>query len=307
MKRPAVPQKLRPVCLLVAAALVLCLAAVPYGASPVWNRALSLFGLGGFPAQAEGWPAAVHVLDVGKADSILVECGGRFMLVDGGTPDRGKSVVAYLNRRGVKELEAVVNSHPDEDHVGGLKDVLEHFPVKAYYAPSVPAGLAPKDEAYLETMGALRQKGLSPGSPSPGREFSLGGLNVRVLGPVRPGNSTNDCSIVLLLRYGSVRFLLTGDAEQAEEESLLEAGADLSADVLKVGHHGSDTSTTGAFLKAVHPKYAAVSVGYDRNELPKREVLSRLSGAGVRTLRTDVNGTVLFVTDGKTVEAKTEK
>lgn len=291
------------------AALAACvvLAAVPNSASPVWNRVLSAFGLGGFSAQADGWPVAVHILDVGKADSILIECGEHRMLVDGGTADRGKSVVSYLRRRGVTELEAIVNTHPDEDHVGGLQYVLKGFPVKRYYAPSLPAELVPKDDAYLATMEALEEKELSVRTPVPGEEFSLGELAVRVLGPVKPGKSTNSNSIVLLLRFKNVRFLLTGDAEKDEEQSLLDAGAGLSADVLKVGHHGSDTSTTDAFLKAVDPQYAAISVGHDSSSLPKREVLERLYRAGIETVRTDVNGTVLFLTDGDAIEVRTEK
>ena len=306
MKRPALRKWFRFAVLAVLAGCAVLLA-VPDGASPVWNRAFSAFGLGGFPAQADGWPVAVHVLDVGKADSILIECGDHRMLVDGGTADRGKSVVSYLKRRGVTELEAIVNTHPDEDHVGGLQYVLKSFPAGRYYAPSLPAELIPKDPAYLGTMKALSEAGLSVRSPSPGQEFSLGGLSVRVLGPVVPGGSTNSNSIVLLLRYKSVRFLLMGDAEKDEEQSLLDAGAGLSADVLKVGHHGSGTSTSGALLKAVDPEYAAISVGHDSSNLPKREVLERLYRAGIKTYRTDVSGTVLFLTDGKTVEVRTEK
>ena len=306
MKRPALRKCLR---LAAFAVLAVCavFAAVPNGAAPVWNKAFSAFGLGGFSAQADGWPVAVHVLDVGKADSILIECGDRRMLVDGGTADRGKSVVSYLERRGASELEAIVNTHPDEDHVGGLQYVLKRFPAGRYYAPSLPAELVPKDDAYLGTMKALKEKGLSVRTPLPGEGFSLGELKVRVLGPVVPGADTNSNSVVLLLRYKSVRFLLMGDAGQDEEQSLIDSGADLSADVLKVGHHGSATSTGEAFLKAVRPKYAAISVRHDSSDLPKREVLERLGRAGIKTYRTDVDGTVLFLTDGKTIEVRTEK
>ena len=280
---------------------------VPFGAAALWSRTLSFFGLGGFSSCADSWPVSVHVLDVGKADSILIECDGCRMLVDGGTPDDGKSVVRYLERRGTDRLEYIVNTHPDEDHVGGLKYVLERFPVGRYFETRVSPELVPKDSAYLDTMDALRKKGLSAETPAAGDEFTLGNLEIRVLGPVIPGDSTNNSSLILLLRYRGVRFLLMGDAEKDEEQSLISAGTDLSADILKVGHHGSSTSTTAEFLNAVRPKYAAISVGYDQSKLPRRDVLERLSLAGIKTYRTDVSGTVVFLTDGKTISIRTEK
>lgn len=289
-------------------AVLLCvLLAAGLPVSNAWTRVFSFFGLGGFSAAADGWPVSVHVLDVGKADSILIQCEGHSMLVDGGTADRGKSVVRYLKRRGVASLEEVVNTHPDEDHVGGLNYVLDSFPVGRYLAPELPPELVPTDSAYRSVLRKLEEKGLSSEAPRPGQEFALGELNVRVLGPVTPGDSTNNNSIILLLTYKDVKFLLTGDAEKEEEQSLLSSGEDLSADVLKVGHHGSSTSTTAGFLSAVHPKYAAISVGDDRNHLPKQDVLLRLYDAGVETYRTDIDGTVIFLTDGSRIDRKTEK
>lgn len=310
IRRPAVRVKsrLQRTAAAVVLLAVLAASAVPFGASSLWNRTFSLFGLGSFSSCADRWPVSVHVLDVGKADSILIECEGHRMLVDGGTPDMGKNTVArYLSQRGISNLEYIVNTHPDEDHVGGLKYVLERFPTGHFLATKVRPDLVPKDSAYLDTMDALRQKGISEEVPKAGDSFALGSMDVRVLGPVFPGDSTNNSSLVLLLRYRSIRFLLMGDAEKEEEQSLISAGTDLSADVLKVGHHGSGTSTTEEFLNAVRPEYAAISVGYDRNKLPKQDVLERLSLAGVKTYRTDVSGTILFLTDGKTVTVKTEK
>lgn len=309
MKRllPRPGRKMRTACAAVLLLCVLAAAGQPFGASSVWSRIFSLFGLGGFSSCADGWPVSVHVLDVGKADSILIECEGRDMLVDGGTPDRGESVVRYLKRRGISNLEYVVNTHPDEDHVGGLKYVLQRFSVKRFFAPKIRPELVPKDAAYLDTMEALRRKGLSAEAPKPGNRWMLGDLSVTVLGPVVPGSSTNNSSLILMLRYRSIRFLLTGDAENEEEQSLLNAGEHLSANVLKVGHHGSSTSTSPEFLNAVRPDYAVISVGSDRNRLPKLDVLQRLKSAGAKIYRTDLNGTVIFLTDGKSITVKTQK
>lgn len=279
----------------------------PYGAESVWNHVFSFFGLGDFSSCADQYPAAVHILNVGKADCILIECEGHRMLVDGGTPDCGERIIRYLKQRGTSRLEYVVNTHPDEDHVGGLKYVLESIPVEKFWASEIRPELVPTDTAYTDTMNTLRKKGLSPTIAKAGNEFSLGGMNIHVVGPVSPGSSTNNSSIVLLLRYGDIRFLLTGDAEQEEEQTLLSAQTNLTADVLKVGHHGSSTSTSLEFLNAVHPKFAAISVGYDRNKLPKIDVLKRLYDANVETYRTDVDGTIIFLTDGKTIKVVTEK
>lgn len=288
--------------------LIICLAAVrPYSAKSVWNSAFSFFGLGHFSSCADQYPAAVHILDVGKADSILIECEGHQMLVDGGTSDCGERIIQYLKQREISRLEYVVNTHPDEDHVGGLKYVLESFPVEKFLISEIRPELVPKDTAYIDTMNELRRKGLTATIAKAGDVFSLGGMNIYVVGPVSTGNSTNNSSIVLLLRYGNTRFLLTGDAEKEEEQSLLTSETNLAADVLKVGHHGSNTSTTSDFLNAVHPKFAAISVGYDRNKLPKTDVLKRLYNANIKTYRTDVNGTIIFLTDGKTIFVRTEK
>ncbi len=298
---------------LFAAAVALCAvcgvaaACFPGGAANTWRSVFTFFGLRDFSAAADAAPLSVHVLDVGKADSILIECGPDDLLVDGGTADRGASVAAYLKRRGVTALTAVVNTHPDEDHIGGLADVLRSFPTEKYLCPDVPQSLIPDTEEYRNVQDVLKQKKIPQEHPAAGTSFSAGGLLVQVLGPVTPGSDTNNCSIVLKLTYGKVRFLLMGDAGAPEEETLLTAGRNLSADVLKVGHHGSDTSSSQEFLDAVKPKYAAISVGYDSNKLPKLDVLQRLTDVGASVFRTDVSGTLIFLTDGKSITVKTEK
>ncbi len=282
-------------------------ACIPGGAENVWHGVFSFFGLRDFSSCAESAPMAVHVLDVGKADSIFIECGGKFMLVDGGTADRGRDVAAYLKKFGVKTLDYVVNTHPDDDHIGGLKDVLQGFGIEHYLAPDIPSKLIPKTEEYRDVQDALQQKGLKTIHPKAGSFFSVAGLKAEILGPVFPGNSTNNNSIILKLTFGRTRFLLTGDAETEEEQTLISSGRDLSADVLKVGHHGSATATSQVFLDAVKPKFAAISVGYDSNKLPKRTVLKRLADAGVTVYRTDVSGTLIFLSDGSKIAVRTEK
>jgi Predicted hydrolase (metallo-beta-lactamase superfamily) len=280
---------------------------LPFGAAASWHRIFSFFGLSDFSAAADSSPMSLHVLEVGKADSILIECRGKAMLVDGGTVDCGEPVAEYLDHRGVKELEYMVNTHPDEDHIGGLAYLIERYPVKKYFAPDIPKDLIPSSEEYLAAQKALNDKQISTVVPRPGETFFLGSMKIEVLAPVRQGGSTNNNSIILKLTYGKTRFLLMGDAEKEEESDLIAGGEDLSADVLKVGHHGSSTSTTDALLNAVKPKWAAISVADDSNGLPKREVLKRLLSAGAAVYRTDVSGTLIFMSDGQNIKLAAER
>ncbi len=293
------------VVLLLLLAVGAVVALLPYGAAASWHKIFSFFGLNDFSAAADQSPMSVHILEVGKADSIFVECGGKYMLVDGGTADRGEFVAEYLNRRGVKQLDYVVNTHPDDDHIGGLSEVISRFPVGCYLAPDIPKELIPSSEEYFAVQAALNKKNLSVTTPKCGESFSLGNLKIQVLAPVSPGNSTNNNSIVLRLTYGNTKFLLMGDAEKEEESGLIASKAELSADVLKVGHHGSGTSTTVSLLNAVRPRYAAISVADDTNHLPNDSVLKRLNDAGAQIYRTDISGTVIFLSNGKTVSVVT--
>lgn len=291
--------------LLLAAGLVISF--LPYGAAASWHKIFSFFGLADFSAAADSSPFSVHVIDVGKADSIFIECGRKTMLVDGGTADRGEPVAEYLNRRGVKKLDYVVNTHPDDDHIGGLAEIVRQYPIGRYLAPELSAALIPKGEAYRNVQEELKKKKLSATVPKQGESFLLGDAKVSVLAPVKTGESTNNNSIVLRLTFGDTSFLLMGDAQKEEESDLLESGSELSADVLKVGHHGSSTSTTEALLNAVKPKYAVISVTNDTSGLPKKDTLKRLDAAGTKVYRTDISGTVIFLSDGSNITVVTEK
>jgi competence protein ComEC len=301
----------RKLCLTLLLVLVLLSCALafllPGGTSENWKKVFQFFGLGRFSDCADGSPLAVHILDVGKADSIFIECNGHYMLVDGGTVDCGKQVSSYLKGRGVQSLECVVNTHPDSDHIGGLKEVLEKFHVSRYLSPSLPPALLPKSTEYLDVQAAIQSANLKEEHPAAGSSFLVGSMRVSVLGPIEDGKNTNNNSMVLKLSFGETSFLLMGDAEKEEEMSLLASGIDLSATVLKIGHHGSDTSSSEAFLRAVNPKYAVISVGDDSNNLPKAAVSKRLSDNGIDVYRTDLNKTVIFLSDGKSVSVKTEE
>lgn len=246
----------------------------------------------------------VHFIDVGQADCALLACDGEYMLIDGGNVADSSLVVSYLQRAGVEALEAVVCSHAHEDHVGGLAGVLAVFPTAAVYAPTRTYA----STCFDKFMYYVNQQDLTVQIPTPGEEFLLGGARVRVLGPVKAYPDTNNTSLVLRVTFGETSFLFTGDMEREAETDLLEYGAEVTADVLKVGHHGSSTSTGYRFLYEVDPRYAVISVGTDNSYgHPHEEVVSRLNDAAVTTYRTDVCGTIVATSDGTDIAFRFER
>lgn len=248
------------------------------------------------PAQSGG--LTVHFLDVGQADCALLECDGEYILIDGGNVDDSSRVVSYLGSAGVEELEAVFCSHAHEDHVGGLPGVLAVYPTAAVYAPTNTYS----SKCFDDFLYYTDQQGLEVTIPRVGDSLTFGGAEVEVLGPIQSYADPNNTSLVLRVRYGSTSFLFTGDMETDAETDLLEAGTDVKADVLKVGHHGSNTSTGYRFLYEVAPKYGIISVGAGNTYgHPHEEPLSRLEDAGVPLYRTDKMGTIIAESDGTTI------
>jgi len=241
----------------------------------------------------------VHFVDVGQADCILIECSGEFAIIDGGNKDDGQLVVSYLEQQGVEELTAVICTHAHEDHVGGLPSVLSVYPTAEVYAPTRTYSSNIFDDFLYYTD----QQRLEVTIPAPGDTLTVGGAMLTILGPVQSYAETNDTSIVVRLDYGDTSFLFTGDMEVAAENDMLDywsGNEDIfHVDVLKVGHHGSNTSTGYRFLYAVDPTYGVIPVGKDNSYgHPHEEPLSRLKDAGVTLLRTDELGHILAASDG---------
>ena len=241
----------------------------------------------------------VHFIDVGQADCTLLKYGDTEILIDGGNTADGYDVTAYLQLLGVEEIELVVATHPHEDHIGGLPMVLKQFPVQAIWTNTVFYN----SYAYDALFNRIEEFDIPLTHPQPGHKFTTGELTLTVLGPVKQNyKDVNDSSIVVMAQLGEKKFLLTGDMESIAEKDLLDSGADVKADVLKVGHHGSYSSTSYSFLKAVDPDYAVVHVGADNDYgHPHDGPMSRLYDAQVRVFRTDRMSTVVAATDGNTI------
>ena len=298
-------KKLRLMCGVAVVLLVVCFFVLPPG-QRLLDTLERTFGLVDFQDVSESYPFSLHVIDVGKADALCVRADGHVLVIDGGMASDGEQVVHYLQRMDVAEVNAVFNTHPDEDHIGGLAAVLEAFPCGAYYCSAIPAGLVPDTEEYRRVQEALETAAVPVHKLAAGDTLVFGNLLVEVLSSGREYASTNDSSLVLRLTYGECTCLLMGDAEEDVENDLLAGKFPLAADVLKVGHHGSATSTTEDFLQAVSPRFAVISVGEDRNHLPRTAVLSRLD-ACEGLYRTDTDGTVIFCSDGTDWKIYTEK
>lgn len=246
----------------------------------------------------------VSWLDVGQGDAAVIQCGGQSMLIDGGKPEKSSYIYAWLQQHGLSYLDVIVATHVDADHIGGLSGALNYASVGTAYCP-VTTGTT---ETFQSFVKYLARRGKQITVPTAGETFALGGAQVQILGPLHCAEDSNDNSIVLKVSFGATSFLFTGDAERAEEQDLLNAGVNLQSTVLKVGHHGSDTSTSYPFLRAVAPQYAVISVGAGNSYgHPTEAVLSRLRDAGVTTFRTDMQGEITAVSDGQTINFSTAK
>lgn len=242
----------------------------------------------------------VRYLDVGQGDCTLVSCDGEYLLIDGGDPDHSSEVYSVLERLDIDYLDYIVATHPDADHIGGISGALNEADCGTFYC-----SVSEHDtETFDDMVGYL--DGTSITVPSVGDTFYVGDALVTFVGPVAIYDDTNNGSLVLRIDYGTTSFLFTGDAEEESELDMLDAGEDLSADVLKVGHHGSKSSSCEEFLQAVDPEYAIISVGAD-NEYghPTEETLSRLESVGAEVYRTDEDGSVIAVSDGASITITT--
>jgi len=260
------------------------------------------------PVTSSNDQVRVHIIDIGQGDSIFIQSPEENMLIDGGNKGKGDTVIEYLKQQGVKQLDDVISTHPDADHLGGLADVINAFPVKSVYAPRITHTTI----AYRNFLQAVKAQGLKikvakKGVEIPVKEQSLG---LHFIGPVREYSKSdlNDWSGVLLMQHGDKKFLFTGDAETPAEEDMLNAGVLSKVDVLKVSHHGAKEATNTDFLAVTKPTYAAISVGEgNRYHHPTYEAISRLKAAHAKIYRTDEHGTIVFTSNGSSISVKVEK
>lgn len=245
----------------------------------------------------------IHIIDVGQADSILITTpSSKNMLIDGGDEDSSKIIKSYLKNKKVKNLDVVVATHPDSDHIGSLDYIIDNFDVEKIYMPKQNTD----SECYINLIDSCNKKNLKVNYLSKDDSFNLDNYTeIYVLSPNYITDNNNSNSIVLNISYKNNNFLFTGDCEESNEMDIINSYELENVDFLKVAHHGSSTSSSLAFLQETTPSIAVISCGY-KNDYghPHRSTLQNLESVGAKVFRTDVNGSMQFYSDGNKIYSK---
>ena len=244
----------------------------------------------------------IYFIDVGQADCMLIENNQNYMLIDAGNREDGNKLVAYFQSLGITQFQYVIGTHAHEDHIGGMAKIIQNFSVQHFYMPDVVT----TTKTFEDVLDALQAKKISFETPSIDSTFTMADTKFTVLSIGKDKTDLNNTSIVLKSNYKNTSYLFMADAESLVEKNIL--GKDLKSDVLKVGHHGSQYSTSAAFLKAVNPKYAVIEVGKDNSYgHPKSVTLQKLKRLDVSIYRTDQDGTILLSSNGEEIVFDTIK
>ena len=260
------------------------------------------------PTVAEG-TMQVDIIDVGQGESILITTAEKSVLIDAGENDMGDEVLAHLAKRGITKLDLAIGTHAHSDHIGGMDTVLAEIPTDEFWMGIMPEELVPSTKTYMDVLEQLDIGRVPYREPEVGTQYDLGGGGVlTVFGPQGIPDDLNNCSLVCRIDFGESSFLFSGDTEEAMEKKILKSGMDLDVDVMTMGHHGSSTSSCTEYFKAASPEYAVISCGTNNSYgHPHTETIKKLKNADVLYRRTDINGTVTFVTDGSNIEYSTER
>ena len=254
--------------------------------------------------QLEANKMIVHYIDVGQGDSILIQVNNKNLLIDAGPKSDNKKFLNYLSDLNLQKLDYVIATHPHEDHIGNMSDVIDDYKVLNFYAPKVQT----TTKTFEKMIESLKSKNLKINVLKRGTDsINLGeNTKITVFSPTKDlYEDLNNYSPVIKIQYGKTSFLFTGDAQKDVEEEILASNEDISANVLKVGHHGSSTSTTQDFLNKVHPIIGVISVGQDNSyNHPNGDTLKRLTENKITIYRTDKDGTVVLSSDGSKIIKK---
>lgn len=250
----------------------------------------------------------VHYIDVGQGDSILIQYDGKNALIDAGIASEMQTVNKYLQDNAVEKIDVLIVSHPDADHIGGMSGIIDRYDIGEVYMPPISDDLVPTSKVYINMLTSISKKGLQITLKEAGDKIPFGSLEFLCVAPEGEFSSLNNSSLGLKLVHGENSFLFTGDMEKSSERATLQKGYDISATVLKVGHHGSSSSSTEAFLDAVKPKFAVISVGEkNRYNHPNDPTVNALEQRGIKIYRTDWDGNVVMVSDGVDLAITTQK
>lgn len=273
---------------------------------PTWKSLYQSVGLNDTVVSSSD--VSVHFIDVGQGDCELIRSCGYNVLIDSGEKEYYSNVISYLRAQGVERLDYIIVTHPHSDHAGAMSYIIDTFDVGTLIMPEIPDELIPSTSTYLRLMKSIENNGVRVVYAKAGTELNLGEGRLEILAPVGEYDDLNNYSVVTRFVNGNNRFLLTGDIEKEAEEDILDSEAIINADVIKVAHHGSSTSSKKSFLKRVNAQYAVIEVGApnDYNH-PHPDTLKRLFNLGISVYRTDLHGNIIFETDGNKITVITEK
>lgn len=244
----------------------------------------------------------VDFIDVGQGDCTLISTTDAVILIDAGEAENVNNVIDFLKYREIKKIDYCIATHPHSDHIGGLPTVFKNFEVDTVIVPLIPEELEPTTKTYENFLEGLEDVN-SVIQATPGDNIECGSLNIEILGPTEEYDDLNDMSVVSRITFGETSVIVTGDAENPAEKDMLDVkGVDYSADILKLGHHGSSTSSSEEWLRAVNPKYAVISCGIDNKyNHPHKETIVKLDDLNFDYYRTDLVGNISFESDGKNI------
>lgn len=242
----------------------------------------------------------VSFIDVGQGNCTLLRCGGKAILVDSGEVGAAQTVINYIKNLGIDELNCVLVTHPHTDHMGAMTKILYEFKIDDLIMPEIPEEIIPTNKTYEKFLTAVSDNAGNVIAAKPGETYSYGEMTLEIFAPLRDYDNLNDMSAVSRISYGDTSVMVTGDATTTVEKDLLKKNIDYSATVLNVGHHGSKTSSSEAWLRAVNPKYAVICCGVNNDYgHPHSVITKRLEELGIEYFETDLLGTIVFESDSK--------
>lgn len=268
---------------------------------PSWNQIFSACGV----SKSTDSAISFSFINVGSADACYIKCGDKNILIDGGTSLTSDKLCAYLKRNGCTHLDAVIASHPDSDHIGGIASVIDAFGADVIYESNLHENLIPDTFEYKRYQNSIIENNADVITPKIPSSEKIGDVTLNFISPTASYDTTNDCSLVVKLEYKEISALFTGDISKDVEENLINSNLELKSNILKVSHHGSKTASTEDFLQSVSPQISVVSVGIYDNTLPDGVTMARINKYSGALYRTDRDRTVIINSDGKTLDVQT--